>query len=46
VPEARFLGGVARTGDAIVQIVRVEEILSDALRALLTGEPEESGGEA
>jgi chemotaxis-related protein WspB len=36
VPDARYLGRVVRVGDTIVQIIRVEEILSDEVRALLT----------
>lgn len=36
VPDARYLGPVARVGDTLVQIIRVEEILPDAVRALLT----------
>jgi chemotaxis-related protein WspB len=36
VPDARYLGPVARMGDTLVQVIRVEEILPDSVRALLT----------
>jgi chemotaxis-related protein WspB len=36
VPGARYLGRLARVGDTLVQIIRVEEILPDSVRALLT----------
>jgi chemotaxis-related protein WspB len=36
VPDAPYLGRMARAGDAVVQIVRVEELLPDAVRAMLT----------
>lgn len=35
LPEARYLGRVTRAGDTLVQIVNVEEVLPDSVRALL-----------
>jgi chemotaxis-related protein WspB len=35
VPDAPYLGRVTRAGDTLVQIVRVEQILPDSVRAML-----------
>ena len=35
IPDARYLGPMARSGDALVQTVRVEEILPESVRAML-----------
>jgi chemotaxis-related protein WspB len=36
VPDAPYLGRVARAGETLVQIVAVEDLLPDSVRALLT----------
>jgi chemotaxis-related protein WspB len=36
VPGAQYLGRVARMGDALLQVIKVEEIVPDSVRALLT----------
>ena len=38
VPDTRYLGRVARVGDTLVQIVKVEEILPESVRALLAAD--------
>jgi chemotaxis-related protein WspB len=35
LPDARYLGPVVRWGDRLVQVIRVEELLPDSVRALL-----------
>jgi chemotaxis-related protein WspB len=34
-PDTRYLGPMARSGDSLVQMVRVEEILPESVRAML-----------
>ena len=38
VPDAPYLGRVARAGDTVVQVVRVELLLPDTVRALLAND--------